>query len=210
MDLAGGVLLDLGIYSLTWVFQTLFHTQKNPQAPTVLSTMNKYKTGADEQTTMLLTFPREGLPHAHGIATTGLRTSSDIDKKGSAGPSIRVQGSLGEIQVFHPAYRPTKTKLVLSDGTVDEKVWEHPGPGKGSGWSNGYGAKTGWCDEGVGLGMFWEADECAYALRDGRKEGQYESLEESLVIMRVMDEVRRQNGMAYPEKIETTEYPVAL
>jgi hypothetical protein len=58
--------------------------------------------------------------------------------------------------------------------------------------------------------MFWEADECAYAIRDGRKEGQKESLEESLVIMKVMDEVRRQGGMKLPDKIETTDYPVNL
>jgi dihydrodiol dehydrogenase / D-xylose 1-dehydrogenase (NADP) len=58
--------------------------------------------------------------------------------------------------------------------------------------------------------MYWEADECANAIREGRKEGQYESLEESLVIMRTMDEVRRQNDMKYPEKIETVEYPVEL
>ena len=56
----------------------------------------------------------------------------------------------------------------------------------------------------------YPADECAYALQEGRKEGQYESLAESIVIMETMDEVRRQGEMRYPEKIETTEYPVDL
>ncbi|KAK4493964.1 hypothetical protein PRZ48_015150 [Zasmidium cellare] len=208
-DLAGGALLDLGIYALTWVFQTLYHTQKNPQPPSsVLSALKKYRTGADEQTSILLTFPREEGGDAHGIATTGLRTASDPDKKGSAGPAIRVQGSKGEIQVFPPAYRPTKTKLVLHDGTVEEREFPQPGPDKSKGWKNGFGGD--WNPDGEGHGMFWEADECAYALRDGRKEGQYESLQESLVIMKVMDEVRKQNNLVYPEKIETTEYPVDL
>ncbi|KAF2723167.1 NAD(P)-binding protein [Polychaeton citri CBS 116435] len=210
-DLAGGALLDLGIYALTHVFQTLYTTQKDPQPPSVSSAMRKYRTGADEQTSMLLTFPRAGPEgDAHGIATTGMRTTMDPDHKGSAGPAIRVQGSKGEVQVFHPAYRPTKTKLVLNDGTVEEKDWRQPGPGKGSGWSNGFGDPSGFNDEGEGHGMFWEADECAYAIRDGRKEGRFESLQESSVIMKVMDEVRRQNGLVYPEKIETTEYPVDL
>lgn len=208
LDLAGGALLDLGIYSLTWVFQTIYLTQKNPQPPTVLSTMQKYKTGADEQTNMLLTFPREGLPDAHGIATTGMNTTPDPDGKGSAGPAIRIQGTKGEVQVFHPAFRPTKTKLVLKDGTVEEKTFLPPGPEKGSGWKNGFAGD--WQPEGQGQGMFWEADEAAFALRDGRKEGQYESLDESLVIMRVMDEVRKQNDLVYPEKIETTQYPVDI
>lgn len=208
LDLAGGALLDLGIYALTWVFQTLYLTQKNPQAPTVMSTMQKYKTGADEQTSMLLTFPREGLPAAHGIATTSMNVFADPDKKGSAGPAIRVQGTEGEIQVFHPAFRPTKTKLVLKDGTIEEKTFLPPGPPKETGWKNGFGGD--WQPEGQAQGMYWEADEAAFALRDGRKEGQYEGLNESLVIMRVMDEVRKQNDLVYPQKIETTQYPVDL
>lgn len=209
-DLAGGALLDLGIYALTWVFQTLYTTQADPQPPSsVLGSIRKYKTGADEHTSMLLTFPRSSGGEAHGIATTSMRVASDPDGKGSAGPAIRVQGDKGEVQVFHPAYRPTRTKLVLNDGTVEEKRWDpFPGPGKESGWKNGFGG--GWQSPGEGQGMFWEADECANAIRDGRKEGQYESLEESLAIMRVMDEVRRQNDMKYPEKIETVEYPVDL
>lgn len=206
-ELAGGALLDLGIYALTWVFQTLYTTQKDPKPPTVHGTIRKYKLGTDEQTSMLLTFPRsEG--DAHGIATTSMRAAADPDGKGSAGPAIRIQGEDGEVQVFHPAFRPTRTKLILKDGTVEDKEFPQPGPGKGSGWKNGFGGD--WQEEGEGQGMFWEADECAYALRDGRKEGKYESLQESLVIMQVMDEVRKQNDMKYPEKIETVEYPVQL
>ena len=58
--------------------------------------------------------------------------------------------------------------------------------------------------------MFWEADEAATAIVEGRKEGKFEGLGESIVIMETMDEVRRQNGLVYPEKIETTDYPVDL
>ena len=206
-DLAGGALLDLGIYSLTWVFQTLYTTQKQPQPPSVQSSLRKYKLGCDELTTMLLTFPRpEG--DAHGIATTALRVGSDPGSTGQGGPSVRIQGSKGEVQVFHPSFRPSKTKMLLSDGTIEEKDWPQPGPGAGSGFRNGFGGN--WHAEGEGMGMFWEADECAYALKEGRKQGQYESLDESLVIMKVMDEVRRQGGFKLPEKIESTKYPLDL
>ena len=34
--------------------------------------------------------------------------------------------------------------------------------------------------------------------------------EESVVIMETLDQVRRQGGVTYPERIETTEYPVSL
>ncbi|PNS15780.1 hypothetical protein CAC42_4232 [Sphaceloma murrayae] len=209
-ELAGGALLDLGIYSLTWVFQCLYTTQpaSERKPPKVLGAMAKYRTGVDESSTMLLTFPRSGLPDAHGIATTSMRTLSDPDSKGTAGPAIRVFGEKGEVQVWAPAYRPTKTRLVTSDGKIEEKDWPQPGPGKGSGWYNGFlGSNQA---EGEGQGMFWEADEAGLALKEGRKEGQYENLEESITIMEVMDEVRRQNDMKYPEKIESTEYPLDL
>ncbi|KAF2280991.1 NAD(P)-binding protein [Westerdykella ornata] len=209
-DLAGGALLDLGIYSLTWVFQTLYHTQdeKTRQPPKVLAALKHYgpTKAADEATTMILTFPRseEAGGEAHAVATTSLRVATMPGGLKDV-PGIRIQGPQGEIQVFGPAYRPERTRLVLKDGTVEEKEWPQPGPGKGSGWYNGFGG--GKNAEGEGHGMFWEADEAATAVVEGRKEGKYEGLDESVLIMEVMDEVRRQGGLRYPEHIETTKYP---
>ncbi|KAF1996012.1 NAD(P)-binding protein [Amniculicola lignicola CBS 123094] len=212
-DLAGGALLDLGIYSLTWVFQTLYLTQPEDARtpPTVLAAMKKYAgtKDADEHATIILTFPRSeelgGV--AHAVATTSLRVASAPGGTQDL-PTTRIQGPKGEIQVYGPSFRPTSTKLVLGDGTVEEKQWPQPGPGKGSGWYNGFG--SGKQPEGEGQGMFWEADEAATAVLEGRKEGKYESLAESIVIMEVMDEVRKQGGLVYPEKIETTKYPTQL
>ena len=209
LDLAGGVLLDLGIYSLAWAFQTLYLTQPEGKRrkPSVQSTMSKFKTGADVSTSMLLTFPREE-GDAHALATTSMCFSQNPDGKGSSGPAVRVHGEKGEVQVWGPIFRPTKTRLVLSDGTVEDKDWPQPGPGKGSGWYNGFGNSVN--PEGEGHGMFWEADEAGLAVLEGRKEGGFQGLGESVVIMEVMDEVRRQNGLAFPEKIESTEYPLSL
>ncbi|GME32213.1 putative dimeric dihydrodiol protein [Neofusicoccum parvum] len=212
-DLAGGALLDLGIYSLTWVFQTVYTTlpEVERKPPTVLSSTKLYAgTGAaDELTTVLLTFPRGQTGDVHAVATTGIRYATDPKgDRDSAGPACRVQGDQGEIQIFPPLYRPTKTRLILRDGTVEDKEWPQPGPGTGSGWFNGFGDSVN--AEGEGHGMFWEADEAASAFVEGRKEGKYESLDESVVIMEVMDEVRRQGGLKYPSKIETTDFPVAL
>lgn len=215
-DLAGGALLDLGIYSLTWVFQTLYTTQpaSTRQPPRVVSSVQKYPpTGVDEMTTILLTFPRppEQGGDMHAVATTGFRTSSDVDDQGTSGPAIRIQGTKGELQVWPPAYRPTRTRLILTPdaagsaaATVEDKTFTQPGPGAGSNWYNGFGETMN--AEGEGHGMFWEADEAGRAaLVEGRKEGQFESLDESVLIMEVMDEVRRQNGLKYPDQIETTD-----
>ncbi|KAL1607637.1 hypothetical protein SLS60_002571 [Paraconiothyrium brasiliense] len=212
-DLAGGALLDLGIYALTWVFQTLYHTQpeKTRQPPKLLAFVKPYRgTGnADEHSTMILNFPRseEEGGDAHAVATTSLRVATSPGASQDT-PCVRIQGPKGEIQVFPPSFRPTKTKLILSDGTIEEKDWVYPGPGKGSNWYSGFGDSQ--HSEGEGRGMFWEADEAAEAILTGRKEAKFENLDESILIMEIMDEVRRQGGLEYPSKIETLDYPVQL
>ncbi|KAH8704264.1 putative dimeric dihydrodiol dehydrogenase [Talaromyces proteolyticus] len=203
LDLAGGALLDLGIYSLTWVFQTLYHTLPPSQrkAPSsIASTMAKHAvTGADESTTMLITFPTttpSNLPNrtSHAVAMTSLTVDSNPDKENSARPAIRIQGTKGEIQVDGPAFRPPRYRVIpkkQGDTPVKIREIENPFP------ANGHG-------------MYWEADEVARCVRDGKLESEGMSWEESIVIMEVMDEVRKQNGLVYPEKIESTEYPIKL
>jgi len=182
IDLAGGALLDLGIYSLTWVFQTLYHTQSEPEKPNVVAAINKYEfTGADESTSIIVQFPKH---KSMGVALTSLRVGSNLD-----GPAIRIQGSGGEIQVIGPAYCPLQYRVVKKDkdGKVDVQVVDCPIPkDKERNW---------------GHGMFWEADECARCLRDGKKESASLPWSESIVIMEVMEEVLRQGGVVYPELI---------
>lgn len=221
MDLAGGALLDcefpfisahrnvidvsmltfweVGIYSLTWIFQTLYHTRpvKDRTPPKVISQITKYATGADEATSAILEMPSapEGKYKAHGIALTSVRTHIDPDQKGSAGPVIRIQGTKGEIQVFGGAYHPDSFRVIPAkakgepERPIREVVGEFPGNGKG---------------------MYWEADEAARCVRDGKLESESMPWEETLAIMRVMDEIRQQAEMAYPEAIESTVYPLKL
>ncbi|KAF4123854.1 Oxidoreductase family, NAD-binding Rossmann fold [Geosmithia morbida] len=192
-DLAGGALLDLGIYSLTWVFQTLYHTQQQParEAPKVVAAINKYPaTGVDEQTSIICQWPQSNLM---GIATTNLRVSTDPDGKHTAGPAIRIQGSEGEIQVYAPAYRPLKYRVVRKDSDGKAETVDCPIPSDPE--------RGGW-----GHGMFWEADECARCLRDGRKESETMPWSESIAIMQTMDEALAQGGVVYPELITTHVY----
>lgn len=196
-DLAGGALLDLGIYSLTWVFQILYHCQAGPSAerevPRVLAAVQKYEqTGVDEQTSIILHFPRH---KSVGIATTGMRVATQPDAHGEASkdeaPSIRIQGTKGEIQVFGPAYRPLRYRVFQNAHeagafeTVDCPIPADPERGN---W---------------GHGMAWEADEVGRCLRDGKKESAALDWRESEVIMGVMDEVRSQGGLKYSEEIES-------
>lgn len=82
--------------------------------------------------------------------------------------SVRISGSKGDIQVFPPTSRPTRTQSILKDGTVEDNHWLQPGPGAGSGYHSGVGSNLN--AEGEGHGLFWEADDAARALGHGRTE----------------------------------------
>jgi len=203
-DLAGGALLDLGIYSLTWVFQILYHCQSKPrEAPKVLAAIHQYeKTGADESTTMILQFEKQ---KSVGVAMTSLRVDTRPGGTDVAGPSIRIQGTKGEIQVFGPAYRPTSYKVIKGDapqGQVENVECPIPRDPEREG-------PKGHEKEGWGHGMFWEADEAARCVRDGKLESETLEWDESILIMETMDEVRKQGGLNYPELIETAEFDAA-
>jgi predicted dehydrogenase len=153
---AGGALLDLGIYSLTWVFQVLYHCQPEAQkeAPaTIAAAVQKYKTGADESSSILVQFPNH---KSTGVALTSLRVASNVDGKHSNGPAIRIQGAKGEIQVAAPAYRPLQYRVIKADTPGEVEVVDCPIPFDQ--------------DRQFGHGMFWEADEVARCLRDGKLE----------------------------------------
>jgi predicted dehydrogenase len=188
LDLAGGALLDLGIYSLTWLFQTLYHTQPEPEkeAPTVLAAIDKYHTGADESTSIILHFPKH---RSTGIALTSLSVSTDPSGKNLSGPAIRIQGVTGEIQVMGPAYRPQQYKVIKKNTGGKVEVVDCPIPKD---------TALNW-----GHGMFWEADECARCVRDGKLESATLPWSESIVIMEVMESALKQGDVTYPDLIVT-------
>ena len=191
MNLAGGATLDLGIYALTWIFQSLYHINKSPERPRVVAAMSHYHTGADENTGIIVQFPN---CRAMGIATTCLHVGLDPQKEQQthAPAPIRIQGSKGEIRVSGPAYRPLSFSVVKwNSGTP--LVYKYPiptDPMRGS-W---------------GHGMFWEADECGRCLRDNKKQSEMMPWLESLVVMEAMEEALKQGDVNYPDLITTDVY----
>jgi predicted dehydrogenase len=217
MQLAGGALLDLGVYSLTWVFLVLYHLQqqhrekteggeeeKEKTKPTVKAAMSLYSaTGCDEMTSIVLDFPAahigadptaedqdKGNGDAHALALTNIRVSDSPNATHPSADPVRIQGTLGDITVSAPCYRPLSYTLTPASnahrGTpaaFEYQEIEHEIPGGGH-------------------GMFWEADECARCIRDGKLESSVMGWGESEAVMEVMDEVRRQGGLVYPEEIE--------
>lgn len=184
MDLAGGALLDLGVYALTWVFQILYHLDPEAKTPEVLSHVQKYEvTGCDETTTIICKFPK-----ATGVALTSFRIGNDYDGEGTGGPGIRIFGTKGEIQVAHPCWKPLKYRVILPKDQGGAKEWEHR-DAEGGGW-------------------FWQADACGRALRDGKIESEVMPWKETISILEVMDKALRSEGVVYPDSIDSTAHPL--
>jgi len=171
-ELGGGALLDLGIYSLTWVFLIAFQDPRNQKtAPIVAATMLKHpETGVDEDTTIALSFPKS---HVSATATTTVNAESN-----PAGFCF-IQGEKGNITVQGYAYKPETYIISLNGQEPIKKVSVVPG-----------------------RGMSMEADEAARCRRDGKLESDRLTLEESRILMAVMDKARADNDFKYPAHIE--------
>ncbi|CAE6406052.1 unnamed protein product [Rhizoctonia solani] len=171
-DLAGGALLDLGIYPFTWAFMTLYdHPGNQKTKPNVTASILKSQlTPVDETTSVTLTFSKL---HATAHITCSM-TSKTLNPY-----CVTIQGEKGELHVSPAPYRPEQFVLKLYD--QEPKTYDYKIPGQG---------------------LFWEADECARQIRDGKLQSERFSLKDSIAFMEVLDEVRRQGGLSYPEKIE--------
>ena len=86
-----------------------------------------------------------------------------------------IAGTEARIEIDHTWYAPTTFSLVHRDGAVE--VFDEPH---------------------VGRGMGYQATEVARCVREGLAESPLMTLDETLAIMRTMDEVRRQIGLVYP------------
>ncbi|CAI7676807.1 unnamed protein product [Penicillium manginii] len=207
-DLAGGCLMDIGTYSLTWILQCLYHTLPSNlrQKPKVQSLMSLYSAaGVDETSTVImeLASPPYGKYKAHGIATTSFRTDWDPNKCQDSVPCVRILGSKAELQIFGgPASRPQTIRIIPQlRGNAKSRL--QMGGAKGTEQGDleviNFGAPG---EPGGGRGMFWAADEVGRSLRDKEIENKIMPWQENLLMMEVLDEVRRAGGLHYPDAIE--------
>lgn len=90
----------------------------------------------------------------------------------------RLEGSEGVIEVSGPAASVPRKITIKRQGKEDE-VREY--------------------EPETGTGFFWEADAVACDVAEGRKESAIMPLEESLRMMRLMDDIRGLCGLKYPQ-----------
>ncbi|CAO1623738.1 unnamed protein product [Sympodiomycopsis kandeliae] len=176
-ELGGGSMLDLGVYPLTFVSALLWDTPENQREfPQVVSSFRWHPDVAvDEDTTIILQFPK--------ARATGLVTSNQKVNLFRQGYHTIIYGEKGELTISSShTSRPDTFTIHLKDQEPKTFVPNLPG------W-----------------GMFWEADECARCIRDGKLESEIVSHEESLYTMRVFDEARKQQDYKFPADIEAVD-----
>lgn len=187
-DLAGGALLDLGIYSLTWIYMTCYDDPRNKRTDAVISSgmLKTTRTGVDEFTNISLVFPESRV-----VATANCNMTIKSDQESIC----RIQGEKGDITVQWPPFRPTQFTIYPKTAPKDVPEAAKPYSGPVTGDVRKF-------EIPAGHGMFWEADECARCLRDGKLESARMPLSETISTMTVLDTVRKQNDFKYSSKLE--------
>jgi predicted dehydrogenase len=177
--LGAGTLLDICIYSLTWGLLMLDPKQgKEAEKPRMVAVQTLSKEDEiDVATSILLLYPSTG--------RQGILTSTSMAKTPST--FCRIEGTEGYITVegvsasapsaftLYPKAREGTSTLESGPSTKRYQV-EHEG-----------------------FGMFWEADSVALDITAGKTENAIMPWRETLQVMEMMDEVRRQGGARFPQ-----------
>jgi dihydrodiol dehydrogenase / D-xylose 1-dehydrogenase (NADP) len=158
--LAGGGLLDVGIYPISFACMIF------GQLPvTVTGQAEIGKTGVDEQAGILLKFPDSQL----AVLSCAVRTETP--------QSAHILGENGSITIHAPFWKATTATLTPADG--ESMTVELPLSG------NGYN---------------YQAEEVMRCIRSGKLESEIMPLDESIALMKVMDDLRSLWGVQYPSE----------
>lgn len=184
--LGAGTLLDIGIYPLTWAILTLEPappglSSRSSDIPKVFAAQD-FDGPVEVTTTVLVHYPETG--------RQGVISSTTM---ANGGPDVvcRIEGTNGFIEVEGPA-----PSLPLSF-TVYPPLKGDPNSGK---IRKPEGKK--YMFEQIGRGFMYEADSVALDLAAGRKESAAMPWNETIRVMRILDEIRRQGGTKYPQDKE--------
>lgn len=166
--LAGGALLDLGVYTLAFIHGIL----GAPAAVHVVGTL--LETGVDAQEVVTLTYD--------GSRALGVSASSLLARTHTR---ATIAGREGRVDVAGPFYRPTTFTFTPHDG----EPWSWPLTGRPT---------AAHLPHGLLGGFQYQVAEVARCVRAGRLESEAYPWRATLEVMAVMDEVRRRLGVVYP------------
>jgi predicted dehydrogenase len=173
LDLGAGSLLDIGIYPLSWLLLTLDpDLPEKPQNPKILASQS-FRDGVEVTTSVIL--------HYEDSGRQGIMTSTTERKNGARKIVATIDGTNGFIEVEGGAPSHPKSFTVYPKWTGDQKP-------EGKKYDHEYKWQ----------GFVYEADNTALDIAAGRKENSIMPWSETIRVMEVMDEIRRQGGTKYP------------
>lgn len=155
-EYAGGALLDLGVYPVSFAHMLL---------------------GVPDKTVCDMVV-KDGIDYADSIR---LYYPSGVSK---------LYSSLTDLTSFTGTVYGEKGKIVIPNFTRPKKAYLYTGGKKEE-------SKKGKC------GYVYEFDKCAEDISAGRIESSVMTSKDTLEVMKIMDECRRQNALEYPDKVES-------
>ena len=155
MDLAGGSLLDMGIYPIFLAYIIFGYPEE------IVGSSRFHKTGADIQTAAILKFK-------NGMANILSNFASQSDMV------AKIHGTQGRILLDSTWHEAQGYKILKGQDCEEFKL-----PTKGKGFT-------------------YEIEECISCIQDGLMESPKWSHQNSLDLISIMDEIRRQVGLKYP------------
>ncbi|KAJ3542220.1 hypothetical protein NM208_g4217 [Fusarium decemcellulare] len=178
VELGAGTLLDLGIYSLTWALISLDpNNPSNSETPAILASQT-HEHGVEVSSSVILIYPSTG---RQAIVSSTTKTYGNPDM------AARIQGTKGSIEVHGPLPSFPESFTIYpkfmkdsASGIVERgqgETFRFPAPGRG---------------------YRFEADNTALDLLAGKLESDIMPWSETIRIMEIMDEIRRQGGTVYP------------
>lgn len=172
-ELGGGALLDLGVYPINWSLILCYnHPDNKKTAPASVSASALMDKISGVDEQTHVTMM---WPRINVISTAKAYITADT----STDCRVRITGTLGEIVVPDVTENPWRYIVRLLG--QPEYVVENPIPGHG---------------------LFYEADQFARDVRDGKKESEVMPLEESVLVQKITDEVREQIKLKFPASAE--------
>jgi len=159
-NLAGGALLDLGVYPISFVSFVLGAPDR------VVARGDMTATGVDAQVSAVL---QTGA--AHGLVSTTQLAKTPT--------TATISGTAARIEIPGDFYQPQSITVISRDGDVRTA---DAGPLTGH------------------EGLAYQAAHFATLLAGGRTESPLLPLDESLAVIRTIDEIRRQIGLVYPNE----------
>jgi predicted dehydrogenase len=184
--LGAGSLLDIGIYSLTWGLLSLDANIGDAARSFDIVASQSISEGVDISTSIILKYSSGS--QAILTSTTNFKTANEF---------CRIEGTGGSIIVKGEAASAPDTIILRLPQTASAHGDMIPAASE-----NDNSDKVYHFDK-EGRGFYWEADAVALDIIEGRKESAIMPWAETIRVMKIMDEVRRQGGAQFPQDRKT-------